>query len=200
MTALEAALRAIASELDRRRVRWALVGGLAVTARAEPRTTRDVDVAVSIPDDAAGEQVVFQLVSAGWIVTATIEQNSAHRLATVRLKPPIDPRMRGVVVGLLFASSGIEGEVAAEAEWIEVLPGLVVPVATLGHLVALKVLSRDDRTRPRDAEDLRGLLAEATTEDVLAARAALALITARGFHRGKDLAGEMERVLADLGR
>ncbi len=30
---------------------WALVGGLAVSARAEPRTTRDIDVAVAVGDD-----------------------------------------------------------------------------------------------------------------------------------------------------
>ena len=200
MSALETALRAIAAELERRRVVWALVGGLAVTARSEPRTTRDVDVAVSLPDDAASERLVFQLSASGWDVLATVEQDAAGRLATARLRPPLERRTRGVVVDLLFASSGIEPEVARAAEPLEVLPGLVVPVATLGHLVALKVLSRDDRTRPRDAEDLRALLAEAGPADVASARAALALVAERGFHRGKDLAAGLERALADLGR
>lgn len=63
------------------------------------------------------------------------------------------------------------------------LPGLVVPVATLGHLVALKVLSRADRTRPRDAEDLRVLLAETAPVDLVSARAALALVSGRGARR-----------------
>ncbi|MHB8800790.1 MAG: nucleotidyl transferase AbiEii/AbiGii toxin family protein [Thermoanaerobaculia bacterium] len=198
MSTLEAALRAIVAELGRRRVRCALVDGLAVSARAEPRTTRDVDLVVSVPDDDASEQLVFQLSSAGWEVTATVEQDAAGRLATVRLRPPLDRRSRGVVVDLLFASSGIEPEIAAAAEALEVLPGLVVPVATLGHLVALKVLSRDDRTRPRDAEDLRALLSEATPADLASARAALERITALGFHRGKDLAAALEGALADL--
>lgn len=197
MSALEAALRAIAAELERQRVPWALVGGLAVTARAEPRTTRDVDVAISVPDDAESERLVFQLSSSGWDVVATVEQGAAGRLATVRLRPPLERRTHGVVVDLLFASSGIEPEVAGMAESLEILPGLVVPVATLGHLVALKVLARDDRTRPRDAEDLRALLTEAGPADVASARAALALVTARGFHRGKDLEAELERALAD---
>jgi predicted nucleotidyltransferase len=198
LSTLEAALRSIAAELGRRQVRWALVGGLAVSARAEPRTTRDVDLVVSMPDDAASEQLVFQLSSAGWDVTATIEQDAAGRLATVRLRPPLEKRSRGVVVDLLFASSGIESEIAADAEAIEILPGLVIPVATLGHLVALKVLARDDRTRPRDAEDLRALLSEATPADVASARAALERITALGFHRGKDLAAALDGALADL--
>lgn len=198
MSTLEAALRAIVAELGSRRVRCALVGGLAVSARAEPRTTRDVDLVVSVPDDDASEQLVFQLSSAGWEVTATVEQDAAGRLATVRLRPPLDRRSRGVVVDLLFASSGIEPEIAAAAEALEVLPGLVVPVATLGHLVALKVLSRDDRTRPRDAEDLRALLSEATPADLASARVALERITALGFHRGKDLAAALDGALADL--
>lgn len=200
MTPLEAALRAIAAELDRRGLGWALVGGLAVTARAEPRTTRDVDVAVSVRDDAESERLVFQLSSSGWDVAAAVEQDAAVRLATVRLRPPLERRVRGVVVDLLFASSGIEAEIAAEADRLEVLPGLVVPVATLGHLLALKVLSRDDRTRPRDAEDLRALLAEATVADIETARNGLTRIRQLGFHRDKDLSAELDRALADCGR
>jgi hypothetical protein len=84
MSSLEEALRAIADALNRRQVRWALVGGLAVSARAEPRTTRDVDVAVSVPDDAAGEGLAWQLTSSGWAIVGTVEQDATDRLATVR--------------------------------------------------------------------------------------------------------------------
>lgn len=198
MTPLESALRAIAATLDRRELRWALVGGLAVSARAEPRTTRDVDVAVAVPDDASAEALVFSLSAEGWEVAAAVEQDAVGRLATIRLRPPFDRRSRGVVVDVLFASSGIELEVAQEAERIEVLPGLVVSVARLGHLIALKVLARDDRTRPRDAEDLRGLFAEASDADLALAREALGRISALGFHRGRDLSAEMHRALTEL--
>lgn len=51
MNRVEAALRRVASDLDARGVRWALVGGFAVSARTEPRFTRDVDVAVLVEDD-----------------------------------------------------------------------------------------------------------------------------------------------------
>jgi hypothetical protein len=43
---LEAALRRMAADLERYGRRWALVGGFAVSARAEPRFTRDIDAAV----------------------------------------------------------------------------------------------------------------------------------------------------------
>jgi hypothetical protein len=36
-----------------------------------------------------------------------------------------------------------------------------VPVARIGHLMALKVLARDDRRRPQDFDDLRALRREA---------------------------------------
>ena len=198
MTPLESALRAIAAGLDRRELRWALVGGLAVSARAEPRTTRDVDVAVATANDAAAEALVFSLGTEGWEVAAAVEQDAMGRLATIRLRPPFDRRSRGVVVDILFASSGIEPEIAHEAERLEVLPGLVVPVARLGHLIALKVLARDDRTRPRDAEDLRGLFAEASDVELDLARAALGRISALGFGRGRDLTADLNRALTEL--
>ena len=51
MSRLGAALGAIAAELERVHRAWALIGGLAVSARAEPRFTRDIDLAVAAVDD-----------------------------------------------------------------------------------------------------------------------------------------------------
>jgi hypothetical protein len=41
---VERALRAVAAALQERQAAFAVVGGLAVSARAEPRFTRDVDL------------------------------------------------------------------------------------------------------------------------------------------------------------
>ena len=62
-------------------------------------------------------------------------------------------KLQAPVIHLLFASSGIEPEVVAEAEPIELLPNLTIGVARTGHLIALKVLSRDDVRRPRAVPD-----------------------------------------------
>ncbi|WP_245655246.1 hypothetical protein [Nocardia coubleae] len=51
----------------------------------------------------------------------------------------------------------------------------------------LKLLSRDDNTRPQDLADLHELIAAATEHDIQEARNAVRLITERGFHRGRDL-------------
>jgi predicted nucleotidyltransferase len=191
MTELRASLARIAADLDGRGARWAVIGGLAVSARANPRLTRDVDIAVAVADDREAETLIADLRAAGYAIAAIVEQAARSRLATARLQPS-----GGIaVVDLLFASSGIEGEIVAAAERIAIVPGLVLPVAQTGHLVALKLLARDDRHRPQDADDLRALLAVASPADVEAARSAVRTITARGFARGRDLEAALDEIL-----
>lgn len=84
---------------------FALVGGLAVSMRSEPRFTKDVDLAVSVADDADAEQVVHSLLQIGYSVLASLEQIATGRLATIRLRPPVEGSE--IVVDLLFASCEI---------------------------------------------------------------------------------------------
>jgi hypothetical protein len=128
----------------------------------------------------------------GFGVSALVEQNATGRLATVRLAPADAPE--GGVIVLLFASSGVEPEIVSAAEPIEILPSLVVPVARVGHLIALKLLARDDVTRPQDTVDLRALLRCASPAELTLARDAIALITSRGFNRGRDLSAALDDV------
>jgi predicted nucleotidyltransferase len=114
-------------------------------------------------------------------------------MATVRLRPPNESE-GGVLVDLLFASSGIEPEIIQAAETLDILPGFRVPVARIGHLMALKILARDDRQRPQDFDDLRALLLEAEPRDLEDAQAALQLIEERGYQRGKQLLEELAKI------
>ena len=195
MNHLEAVLRAAALDLAGLRLRWAVVGGLAVSARTEPRFTRDVDLVIAVSDDQSAEEAVHSLQRRGYHVHALVEQEATGRLATARLIPP-DEGETGVVLDVLFASSGIEPEIAETAEVLELLPGLRVPVASVGHLLALKLLSRDDRTRPQDRVDLGALLRVATPADLDEARHGVALIHARGFQRERDLSRNLEQLIA----
>lgn len=183
MSRLAAVLSRLTADLAALRQPCALVGGLAVSARSEPRFTRDVDVAVAVPDDATAERLVHELAGRGYSVLASLEQEDVGRLATVRLGAPPD---EGIVVDLLFASSGIEPEIVAAAEALEVLPGVTVPVARTGHLVAQKVLA-ENPGRPQDRADILALLREASPEERMRARDAVELIGQRGFARGRDL-------------
>jgi hypothetical protein len=193
----EAVLRRIVTDLRALDRRFALVGGLAVSARTEPRFTRDADLAVSVTGDADAETLVSSLQARGWRVVAALEQDAAGPLASTRLA--IDGQdIRGAVVDLLFASSGIEPEIVADADVIDAVPGFTVAVARLGHLIALKVLARDDRTRPQDRVDLAALLSRADSAALANARSALALVTERGFHRRRDLLAALEAALNEF--
>ncbi|MCA9569093.1 MAG: nucleotidyl transferase AbiEii/AbiGii toxin family protein [Myxococcales bacterium] len=178
-------------DLDALGAQWAVVGGLAVSVRAEPRFTRDVDVVVGVADDAGAEGVVAALHARGYRPYASIEQLATGRLATERLWAP---EGSGVRVDLLFASSGLEAEVAAAADRLEVLPGLVVPVACAGHLVVLKLLSRDG-DRPRDHADLLALAEHLEPAERARAEAAAALVMSRGTHRGRDVPALLRELL-----
>jgi hypothetical protein len=179
----DAAARA-AADLTDLGARFALVGGLAVSAWGEPRYTRDVDLAVAVADDREAERLLRALSARGYEIVAIIEQTRTKRLATARLRRAAN---RSVFVDLLFASSGIEQELADGAVPID-----GVPVGRIGHLLALKVLSESER-RLQDRIDIEQLATVASTEDWRTAEAMVRLIKARGFHRGRALVTRLRR-------
>lgn len=198
MNQLEVVLRKTVELLGDEKGSWALVGGLAVSIRTEPRFTRDIDIVLTVPDDKTAESVVHRFRISGFRVMATVEQDAVQRLATARLAYT-GRRTANLMLDVLFASSGIEQEVCADAEILEAFKGLSIPVATIHHLIALKILARDDRTRPQDAADLRHLLAVADRADLDAARNALRLIEQRGFNRSRRLDDLLSSALREFG-
>jgi hypothetical protein len=189
------ALAQIVSRLEEQGARAALLGGLAVSAWTEPRFTRDVDLAVAVQTDSEAERLVHQLVHGGYRLLATVEQTAATRLATARLLPPGETQ-EGMIVDLLFASSGIEPEIVAAALEIDIGASTPVRVARIGHLVALKLLAHDPITRPQDAIDLNALRSVLDTAEVQRAREACALIMQRGYQRARDLHALLDAFLA----
>lgn len=167
---------------------FALVGGLAVSARTEPRFTRDIDLAVAVASDADAESCVRDSQQRGFAIVMTLEHGPTKRLATVRLRRGNDP-----YVDLMFASCGIEPEVATAATALTVL-GQTIPVASVAHLIAMKLLSRDSKSRPRDDDDLAHLSRSASDEDWHTVAQAIALIEARGFARGRDLRAALDEL------
>jgi len=188
------ALAAICAELERANRRFALVGGLAVSVRAEVRFTRDVDLAVCVEDDSDAEALVYQLRAAGYSPLASVEHATRQRLATVRLLAP-----QGVKVDLLFASSGIEDEVVARATLVDMGASGRLPVASAEELLALKVLSMTD-SRLQDRLDAQRLLEFVPDIDLARVRSHLDRITDRGFHREQALQAKLETLLAQVQR
>ena len=175
----------VLSALRRENVDGCIVGGLAVSARCDPRFTRDVDIAVVVDTDEHAEALVRALTSYGLRTAGLIEQEAVGRLAMARLSTD-----DGLSVDLLIASSGIEAEVVASAETLEVVRGMLLPVARTGHLIALKLLSVAPG-RETDAADLRSLAAVATADEWNLASEAVTQIHKRGFARGRQLDAEL---------
>lgn len=188
---LEATLADITQRLRDQERPFALVGGLAVSFRAEVRFTRDVDLAVVVRDDADFESLVFVLHSGGYIVVATVEHTQKKRLATARLQSPF-----GFVVDLIAASCGIEQEVVDRATLLD-LPGIGrLPVARSEELLAMKILSMSSR-RLQDQIDARNLILFTENLDIQSVKDNLDRIIARGFHRAEDLHAKFLNVMAD---
>jgi len=173
---------------------WALIGGLAVGIRTEPRFTRDIDLAVKVENDSQAEQLIFSLRARKYRIAAVLEQASRDRLATVRLLPPDDDRL----IDLLFFSTGIEAMVVGSAQELELSPGFSAPVAKIGHLIAMKILARDDRKRPQDRLDLKALLQSCEQSDLNQAREALTEIEKVGLNRERDLIGSLAETLEEF--
>jgi hypothetical protein len=117
------------------KLKWSLIGGMAVSARSEPRFTRDLDVVVAVDSDTKAEDIIAKMRGRGLTVLAVLEQSAQDHMATVRLSPTSD---QSAIIDLLFASSGIESEIVRAAEDFEITPGFNVPLARIGHLTGEK--------------------------------------------------------------
>lgn len=169
--------------------RFAMVGGFAVSARTVPRFTADLDFAVAVATDAQAEALIYRLSNAGFIPETILERKEQNQIATARLRQS----SRSPIVDLLFATCGIESEVVEDAEPLRVL-GHTLSVARTGHLIAMKLVSRDDKRRPMDQQDLINLARVADAGEWRRAEMAVRLIEDRGFERKRDLL----RALAEL--
>lgn len=194
ITRLFDTLRGVADVLNALEKRWALVGGLALSVYVEPRFTADIDIAVAVDDDDEAEQLLHTLQARGFVIETVIEQQATSRLATVRTYRS-DDSPEGILIDLLFASSGVEPEIAQRANTVELVEGLAVPVARPADLFALKLLSVDTDDRPEDVVDLQRLAEHREELDRDEIADLLSLIEQRGYSRGRDLQGLLDEYL-----
>jgi predicted nucleotidyltransferase len=189
---LEEYVKTVAQHLRGLGVEFAVVGGIAVSLRTIERFTKDVDFAISVKGDREAESIVESLRQSGFRIAMFLERDEDGRLATVRLTSGGDVE---VFVDLLFATSGIENEVIADATPLEIFPGFIVKLASIPALIAMKLLSADWETRPQDIIDLRYLFDAATQDEIGTARNLIGLITERGYNRNKDLLKDFDGYL-----
>lgn len=72
------------------------------------------------------------------------------------------------------------------------MAGLEIPVATAADLVVMKLLARDDASRPQDAADLAALRKVVSRDDLQQMRRYAALVGSRGYARERDLRAALD--------
>ena len=184
------ALSTSVAELTGAGIPFALVGGVAVGVRADPRVTRDLDFVIPVADDADAEAIVFALQRRGFIVEAVFVRDQG-RISTVRTRHPQAP---DVLVDLLLSNARIEQEIVDQASWEEVATGIHCPVAQSWHLLAMKVLAN----RKKDQPDLQGLIERSNARIFSRAVAALRLMQKRGVAPKRDLIAELRRLIREV--
>lgn len=167
--AFQPLLTELARLLEARRVRFALTGGIASVLFGEPRYTQDVDVIVGRAELSHSLEALladFQL--AGYLLEPDVVRNAVlqgrqFQLFHKRESLKVDLYPRELVPGELD-----------RAEWVEIFPGVRLPVVSLADLAASKLIwiSKGSHKNRRDLRQLmRRIDAQGAAEvQVLAAK------------------------------
>jgi Nucleotidyl transferase AbiEii toxin, Type IV TA system len=141
----------LAGAFARLRIRWYLFGAQAVIVWGRPRTSADIDVTAESSPDAAPE-LVREFEASGFALR--IHRGVEEFVARTRVLPFVH-RVSGMPVDVVLAGPGLEERFLDRA--IPVAFGQwSIPVLAPEDLVVTKILAG----RPKDIEDVRGILIE----------------------------------------
>lgn len=157
---LHGALSDLTRWLDAERIPSTIIGGVAASALGRPRLTKDIDALAIVPEE-------------GW--AKAIQSASRHGIVP-RIEGALEFALRSRVLLLTHTASGIDLDVtlgglpfeeAAVAKSQEHnIGGLRVRFPRVEDLLVMKAIAR----RPKDIEDIRGLLAANPHADIKEAR------------------------------
>lgn len=161
-------LAGLASAFSEQASRWYLFGAQAVVLWGRPRLTADVDVTVEVAP-AAVPRLLEALAARGFELR--LERGVEEFVARTRVLP-LWHRPSELQVDVVLAGPGLEEAFLERAVVVDV-DGVAVPVLAPEDLVVTKILAG----RPKDLEDVRGILAERRDRlDAEAIRATLRLL------------------------
>jgi predicted nucleotidyltransferase len=187
-------IRRVAEDLNASGIQWCLVGGLGASVYAEPRTTKDIDVVVAIESEEDAERLNAFLSSRGYSSPSVLFHTGPTRRMGSRVMLS-SSRGSEIPLDILSNSCGIEHHIVKQAIKLEVLPAVWLPVAALGHLIAMKILSHHDISRLQDKVDLMGLLRKAGPKDIDLAKSALIQIAQAGYATNRNLLIELQEII-----
>jgi hypothetical protein len=134
--------------------RWYLFGAQAVQVWGMPRLTADVDVTARLRSDDPAS-FVARMGDAGFDPRVPDVVGFVRRTRVV----PFVHRASGIPLDVILAGPGLEEEFLERARPID-LGGVVLPVISPEDLIVTKILAG----RPKDVEDVRGVLRERLDE------------------------------------
>ena len=157
---LLAALADLVKWMDVTKMPSMVIGGVAASVLGQPRLTQDVDVLAILPE-------------ADW---ANAVSTAASHGILPRIENPLDFARRSRVLLLRHAESGIDidltfgrlpfEQAAIDNSEIHNIGGLRVRLPRVEDLLIMKAIAR----RPKDLQDIEGLLAAHPEADVVAVR------------------------------
>jgi hypothetical protein len=149
-------LARLARALDTARIPYMVIGGQAVLLHGEPRLTRDVDVTLGVD---AGElkHVLATVTDAGFPAAIEDPERFVHDTNVL----PLLDAPSAIRVDLIFSFSPYEAEAIARAVTV-VFDRVPVRFAAVEDLLIHKMVAG----RPRDIEDVAGILRRKPTLDL----------------------------------
>ncbi len=132
-----------------------VIGGQAVLLYGEPRLTRDIDITLGVDV----EELDRVLSAIGSLALSPLPKDVRAFVTSTHVLPLLHDAS-GIRVDLIFSFSPYEKEALGRVFRKEIL-GHNVPFASLEDLVIHKIVAG----RPRDIEDVRGILARRQTRD-----------------------------------
>jgi hypothetical protein len=151
----------IVRALNAAQVQYLIVGGLAVNAHGFVRLTRDVDIVLGL-EPANAERGLKALLQAGWQLAIPVMPAAFADARTregwrteknmIVLKLWSDRHRRTPIDIFVYEPFDFAAE-WARLERLEVCPGVLAPVVSLGTLLEMKRVAG----RPQDLEDIKEL-------------------------------------------
>lgn len=138
----------ISSVLERHNIPYMLIGGQAVLLYGEPRLTRDIDITLGVDVDKL--QNIISL--AGELALKILPEN-IETFARQTMVLPVVHEETGIRVDFIFSFSPYEQQAIAKARKVRILDQDVY-FAAPEDVVIHKIVAG----RPRDIEDVRGIM------------------------------------------
>jgi predicted nucleotidyltransferase len=153
---LEGLLERLATALEERGISYMIIGGQAVLVYGVPRLTQDVDVTLGVGPERLSE--ILDLVKAqGWRVLVQEPEEFVRRTMVL----PCSDSQTLMRIDLMFSNSEFERQALQRVRCVPI-GNAQVRFASLEDLVIHKIIAG----RPRDLEDVRGILLKNPTFQV----------------------------------